>query len=486
MSLEYARVGNIEDITSIGSTTSFLQATAADVRLTRVNWQSYVQGQIINTEQFNFITRLDNASTPEARDRVIHEDRQLTARVFVFILNRISKEQTLQYILTLLDDILQEDKMRVEIFQDYFKDSKDALWSQFFTFFQRGDAFCTYQASRIIAKFACWSSQLMEEKELMHYLNWLRDQLKMPTNHYDQTVARNLQMMLRIKQYRARFAGVGGIDTIVEVLSDKFTSRQLQYQLIFCLWCMSFDTDHVALMYKNRALIPTVSDVLREADREKITRISLALFRSILEKLPTPADQRACGLSLVQCKVLRQLELLSQKDFSHDPELTEDMTYLTEKLTASIQDVSSLEEYTTELKSGRLEWSPVHKSAKFWNENAVKFTDNNYEILKMLVRLVELRADPLSLSVAVHDIGEFVRHYPRGKHPFFYPNRFRVIENLGGKHLVMGLLQHEDPNVRYNALVSLQKIMVHNWEYLGRQLDSTQSQEVRAGDLRAK
>ncbi|KAF6773654.1 hypothetical protein AHF37_07670 [Paragonimus kellicotti] len=428
MSLEYARVGNIEDITSIGSTTSFLQATAADVRLTRVNWQSYVQGQIINTEQFNFITRLDNASTPEARDRVIHEDRQLTARVFVFILNRISKEQTLQYILTLLDDILQEDKMRVEIFQDYFKDSKDALWSQFFTFLQRGDAFCTYQASRIIAKFACWSSQLMEEKELMHYLNWLRDQLKMPTNHYDQTVARNLQMMLRIKQYRARFAGVGGIDTIVEVLADKFTSRQLQYQLIFCLWCMSFDTDHVALMYKNRALIPTVSDVLREADREKITRISLALFRtnhydqtvarnlqmmlrikqyrarfagvggidtivevladkftsrqlqyqlifclwcmsfdtdhvalmyknraliptvsdvlreadrekitrislalfrSILEKLPTPADQRACGLCLVQCKVLRQLELLSQKDFSHDPELTEDMTYLT-------------------------------------------------------------------------------------------------------------------------------------------------------------
>ncbi|VDP77778.1 unnamed protein product [Schistosoma mattheei] len=26
----------------------------------------------------------------------------------------------------------------------------------------------------------------------------------------------------------------------------------------------------------------------------------------------------------------------------------------------------------------------------------------------------------------------------------------------------MALLQHDDPNVRYNALVSLQKIMVHN------------------------
>ena len=47
-----------------------------------------------------------------------------------------------------------------------------------------------------------------------------------------------------------------------------------------------------------------------------------------------------------------------------------------------MQDVSSMEEYTTELTSGRLEWSPVHKSEKFWRENAVKFTDNNYELLK--------------------------------------------------------------------------------------------------------
>ncbi|THD19703.1 V-type proton ATPase subunit H [Fasciola hepatica] len=477
MSLEYARVGNIEDITSIGTTSSFLQTTAAEIRLTRVNWQSYVQGQIINAEQFNFMTKLDNAPNAEARDHVVKEDPQLTARVFIFILNRISKEQTLQYILTLLDDLLQEDKVRVEIFRDYFQNSKESLWSHFFSFFQRGDPFCMFQASRIIAKFACWSSQLMEEKDLMYFLNWLRDQLKVPKNEYDQTVARNLQMMLRIREYRARFAEVNGISTIVDVLGEKNTSRQLQYQLIFCLWCMSFDTNHATLMCQSPNLLSTVSDIMREAEREKITRISLALFRSLLEKLPTPTEQRNFGLSLVQCKVLRQLELLSQKDFSHDPELTDDMTFLTEKLSASIQDVSSLEEYTTELKSGRLEWSPVHKSEKFWCENAVKFTDSNYELLKMLVRLVEICTDPLSLSVAVHDIGEFVRHYPRGK---------QVIENLGGKQRVMSLLQHGDPNVRYNALVSLQKIMVHNWEYLGKQLDSTQPQEGRAGDLRGK
>lgn len=38
-----------------------------------------------------------------------------------------------------------------------------------------------------------------------------------------------------------------------------------------------------------------------------------------------------------------------------------------------------------------------------------------------------------------------------------------VIEQLGGKQLVMLLLGHDDPNVRYEALLAVQKLMVHNW-----------------------
>ncbi len=29
--------------------------------------------------------------------------------------------------------------------------------------------------------------------------------------------------------------------------------------------------------------------------------------------------------------------------------------------------------------------------------------------------------------------------------------------------MVMSLLGHEDPNVRYEALLAVQKLMVHNW-----------------------
>lgn len=50
---------------------------------------------------------------------------------------------------------------------------------------------------------------------------------------------------------------------------------------------------------------------------------------------------------------------------------------------------------------------------------------------------------------------------------FFMPTNLlhsrSVLEQLGGKTMVMSLLAHEDPNVRYEALLAVQKLMVHNW-----------------------
>lgn len=117
---------------------------------------------------------------------------------------------------------------------------------------------------------------------------------------------------------------------------------------------------------------------------------------------------------MVQCKVLKQLSILGQRKFD-DEDITDDIEFLNDKLQASVQDLSSFDEYSTEVKSGRLEWSPVHKSGKFWRENANRLNEKNYELLRILVHLLETSKDPLVLSVASFDVGEYVRHYPRGK-----------------------------------------------------------------------
>lgn len=55
-----------------------------------------------------------------------------------------------------------------------------------------------------------------------------------------QSVARCLQMMLRIDQYRAAFISVDGISTLLSVLSGR-VNFQIQYQLIFCIWVLTFN-----------------------------------------------------------------------------------------------------------------------------------------------------------------------------------------------------------------------------------------------------
>jgi len=44
------------------------------------------------------------------------------------------------------------------------------------------------------------------------------------------------------------------------------------------------------------------------------------------------------ALAMVQCKVLKQLELLSARKFD-DPDIVEDLSFLQEKLQESVQDL---------------------------------------------------------------------------------------------------------------------------------------------------
>ena len=107
-----------------------------------------------------------------------------------------------------------------------------------------------------------------------------------------------------------------------------------------------------------------------------------------------------------------------------------------------------------------MHWSPVHKSANFWQTNAAKFGEKNYEILKILIHLLKEAEDPTVLAVALHDIGSYAQYHARGK---------INVERLEGKVPVMKLMQHSDASVRYESLVAVQRLMVRNHEFLSAQ-----------------
>ncbi|XP_071481268.1 V-type proton ATPase subunit H-like, partial [Diadema antillarum] len=175
---------------------------------------------------------------------------------------------------------------------------------------------------RIVAKLATYGKDRMNSSDLKFYFNWIRSQLTMQNNEYIQTVAESLQQMLKLNEYRVGFMANDGISTLILVLSGK-VSFQIQYQLIFCIWMVSFNPDLCAQINKYK-IVPVLADILSESVKEKVTRIILAVFRNLVEKPEENEIIKENALSMIQCKVLKQLEVLEGQKIE-DPDITEDI-----------------------------------------------------------------------------------------------------------------------------------------------------------------
>jgi V-type H+-transporting ATPase subunit H len=80
--------------------------------------------------------------------------------------------------------------------------------------------------------------------------------------------------------------------------------------------------------------------------------------------------------------------------------------------------------------------------------------------------------DPIVLAVASHDVGQYVKYYERGKKYAHLPplhtlslifRSYRIVADLGGKSQVMALMTHENPDVRYRALLTVQQLVSQPW-----------------------
>nr|XP_032817656.1 V-type proton ATPase subunit H-like isoform X3 [Petromyzon marinus] len=415
----------------------------AEIRASKINWQPYLQSQLISADDFEFIQRFTAAGT-EQRRRIAEIEGTQCAQTLLHLVTRIVKESVVHFVLVLIEDLLQENGEHAQIFSVFTRRNHRSQWVLFMPMLNRQEILTMHLKLRAAVGDGVSGGG---NSEALHYF---------------QSAASCLQLILRTGEYRFAWVQEDGISCIMAVLHNR-CGVQLQYQMSFCLWLLAF-SPQVCELLRNNSPVPALADVLNESVKEKVTRIVLAAFRNMLSQAVEKETRHEFALTMIQCKVLKQLENLEQQKFE-DEDVVEDIKFMLEKLGESVHDLSSFDEYSAELKAGRLEWSPVHKSEKFWRENAARLNEKNYELLKILNHLLQASDDPQVLSVAAHDIGEYVRHYPRGK---------KIIEQLGCKQLVMGLMHHVDTDVRYNALLAVQKFMVHNWEYLGKQLQSQQ------------
>lgn len=66
----------------------------------------YFRSQMISQEDYKFIVAFDVQDSKQ-REQLLAVDRLQCAKTFLNLLGHVSKDQTLQYILVLVDDMLQ-------------------------------------------------------------------------------------------------------------------------------------------------------------------------------------------------------------------------------------------------------------------------------------------------------------------------------------------------------------------------------------------
>lgn len=298
------------------------------------------------------------------------------------------------------------------------------------------------------------------------FLEWIKTQLQSKELLNVMIVVGVLRKLLLVVKYRDAF-GPSGLPLLQAVASENIAPLkfQLLYEVCMCIWLCLYNKELAATPAV--ALVATLASITRQIAKEKVRRMSVASLRSLTACRENRHAMIACHVEKLATS------LLSQK--LTDQEYADDLQALQTALMTEITEMSSWDMYRTEVLSGQLDWSPVHRSERFWREYVGLFENNSWEILTKLQQILQSPdSSARAIAVCCFDIGEFARFHPRGKQfvlSFFlivlcclsFIDAFllfnRVLAKFDFKMDLMKLLTHADSEVRKNALFSLQKLM---------------------------
>ncbi|TPX32306.1 hypothetical protein SeMB42_g07636 [Synchytrium endobioticum] len=437
------------DITAplVASHNRYLEDTTVQIRARTILLEGYVRAGLITEEVFDQIRQFQKSPAiylAEAPDKYI--------ALLFGLLSKLAQSDTLQNLLVLIDDVLTEKEEHVAAFFAHAQRKGDPTlpFQPFVKLLRKDDEFLQLKAAKIITYLLLHAppSYSFDPSDLFV---WMTTELQSTNPGVVDITVQLLQSILSLSQYRLPcYQTTNLVHALVDVLRKGAPNAQMQYQVIYCLWSMTFIPEIAQEIQRKHDIMPALIDIVKSAIKEKVVRVVVATLKNLLSK--GMQDNLAAFFGN---KVLNVCENLLARKWS-DPEITEDLDFIKEELSKCLQSLSTFDEYASEVRSGKLEWSPPHTSENFWKQNAAKLNERDYELLRVLSRLIATSTSPLILAVAAHDIGQYVKYAPDGK---------RIVQEIGAKTQIMELMTHPDSAVRYEALLAVQKLMINAWNY---------------------
>ncbi|KAH7298176.1 hypothetical protein KP509_25G030600 [Ceratopteris richardii] len=420
-----------------------------------IPWETYTTARLISGTGLQLLRRYDRRPL-DAKAALLDENGVAYVGLFVSILRDITKEETVEYVLALIDELLSANSKRARLFHDPSFADED-IYNPFLRLLTKQNWFIQEKTCKILTCIISGRPKNMGQvtvstealdSALKSLVDWICDQLKTPSHPTRgiATAVSSLAVLLREPHVRQLFVFRDGVQFITPLISPASSQQyiQLLYEATLCLWLLSFNDAAVDAIGSTHALSRLV-EVARTSTKEKVVRVAILTLRNLINKEYFASKMVDIGLP----KVIQSLKLQAWTD----EDLLDGLTALDEALKVSIKTLSSFDKYKQEVLSGTLDWTPMHKDPIFWRENVSKFEEHDFQVLRVLVTLLGTSKDPKTLAVCCHDLSQFVQAHPSGR---------QIVLDMKAKSHVMKLMEHENPEVRKEALLCVQKLLLRS------------------------
>ncbi|PSC76439.1 V-type proton ATPase subunit H-like [Micractinium conductrix] len=466
------------------------QADSVAVLRRDIPWDIYQTARLITDRDLQLLRRFDKKEA-SYQAKLLEESGPSYIEAFLTVLKNVTKDETVQYVLALLEEMLAADSGRAQLFHvlsttgpggaldayqillrllhrnDWFTQEKACLLltavlesrpnkADLRVAAASQDGPSTSSGVVVAAEVAAAPSNAGAEevhKAAAAFVDWLCAQLRRPSDPSRSvpTAVHALSQLLREPPLRVMLHRAGGVQLLAPLVTmpapggPQQMNIQLLYEAALCCWELSFYRPAADVLCGSTNVVGALVDVVRLAQKEKLVRVALMALKNLISVGPMSLEYAVVEKGLPKAVSNRALQHWDDSDI---PDL---LSWMEDHLQEGIATLSSFERYKKELLGGQLTWAPMHESDAFWRENAEKLVENNCQLLRVLLKLLETSRDSTTLAVGCLDVAQFVSHVSHGR---------GIVTELRGKELVMRLMMHPDPDVQSQALKCVQKVLL--------------------------
>lgn len=454
------------------------------IREKTIPWEGLARAGVITPEQADVIKVLESQNA-ESRRKTVLGSQDLYASTILNLLNKSevnSRDDLLKNVLVLINDLLVDPEAQTFVDALLSLSSVDSTlpFAPFIKHLANNDSLIKTLSIYNVTVLLSKTELASVDKEALIKLFDLLSSKSFVGNFQDPNLqligVQLLQELVVNKTYRKVYSehnlvsNFKSISELIELLAKKPNASNLQllYNTLLLVWVLSFSAPiNKVLVHNFPNLVGNLLNISKDGIKLKVVRVAISTLKNFVSVANNNAEQFSVIKFVLFHDGLNIIKVVQTRKFASngsDEELSSDLAYLNDTLNEVVTSrLSSLDEYLVEIENPKLlSWtSPTHKSADFWQENAGKFKENGYALVKRMLAI--LSSEDASLSVVskviiLNDLQNLIKVL--GTDIINFVNSER---NGHYKLLIMTFLESSsgDTELKYEALRTIQYLVGH-------------------------